>query len=174
MARLSLNTRKRRQRRKLFWNLVTTSVAFFFISLWLLIVKYKRSKPRIESSSSKIDRYLIMHRHVYESDIMSISQIRMTRTCFNKLCHMLETFGGLRPTRNMDIDEQVAIFLHIVAHNAKNRVMICRFHRSGETISRCFARVCNAVIRLHPHLLKKPEPVPDNSTDQRWKWFKVS
>nr|GEX89761.1 protein ALP1-like [Tanacetum cinerariifolium] len=72
----------------------------------------------------------------------------------------------------MDVDEQVAIFLHIVAHNAKNRVMICRFHRSGETISRCFARVCNAVIRLHPRLLKKPEPVCDNSTDQRWKLFK--
>ncbi|KAE8730112.1 TMV resistance protein N-like [Hibiscus syriacus] len=38
--------------------------------------------------------------------------------------------------------------------------------------SRHFARVCNAVICLHTRLLKKPEPVPDNSTDQRWKWFK--
>nr|GEX52627.1 hypothetical protein [Tanacetum cinerariifolium] len=172
MARLSLATRKLRQRRKVFWNLITTTIAFFLILIWVLILKYQRNKPRIGSSSSKIDRYLIMHRHVYGSDIMSISQIRMTRTCFSKLCHMLETFGGLRPTRNMDVDEQVAIFLHIVAHNAKNRVMICRFHRSTKTISRCFTRVCNAVIRLHPRLLKKPEPVSDNSTHQRWKWFK--
>nr|GFB50013.1 hypothetical protein [Tanacetum cinerariifolium] len=72
----------------------------------------------------------------------------------------------------MDVDEKVSIFLHIVSHNAKNRVMICRFHRSEETISRCFARDCNAVIRLHPHLLKKPKLVFDNSTDQTWKWFK--
>ncbi|CAI9287421.1 unnamed protein product [Lactuca saligna] len=72
----------------------------------------------------------------------------------------------------MDIDEQVAIFLHIIAHNVKNRVMIGRFQRSGETISKIVSRVCNAVIRLHPHLLKKPEPVTENSTDQRWKWFK--
>ncbi|GKB71890.1 ALP1-like protein [Tanacetum coccineum] len=50
--------------------------------------------------------------------------------------------------------------------------MICRFHCSGETISRCFARVCNAVIRLHPRLLEKLEPVPDNSMDQILKWFK--
>ncbi|CAI9267915.1 unnamed protein product [Lactuca saligna] len=85
---------------------------------------------------------------------------------------MLETLGGLKPTRNMEIDEQVAIFLHILAHNVKNRVIICRFHRSGETISTHFIRVCNAVIRLHTHLLKKPEPVPDKSTDQRLKWFK--
>ncbi|KAI3708695.1 hypothetical protein L2E82_38050 [Cichorium intybus] len=95
----------------------------------------------------------------------------MSRLCFTKLCVMLETFGGLKPTRNMDIDEQVAIFLHILAHNVKNRVIICRFRRSGETISRHFSRVCNAVIRLHSRLLKKPEPVLDDCTDHRWKWF---
>nr|XP_043625400.1 uncharacterized protein LOC122596816 [Erigeron canadensis] len=72
----------------------------------------------------------------------------------------------------MSVDEQVAIFLHMLAHNIKNRVIICNFYRSGETISRLFTRVCNAVIRLHSHLLKKPEPVLEDSTDQRWKWFK--
>ncbi|CAI9269445.1 unnamed protein product [Lactuca saligna] len=96
----------------------------------------------------------------------------MTRRCFTKLCDMLHTLGGLRTSRHMDINEQVAIFLHIIAHNVKNRVMIGRFQRSGETISKIVSRVCNAVIRLHPHLLKKPEPVTENSTDQRWKWFK--
>ncbi|KAJ9557160.1 hypothetical protein OSB04_011774 [Centaurea solstitialis] len=45
-------------------------------------------------------------------------------------------------------------------------------HRSGETISRLFTRVCNAVNRLHPHLLKKPEPTLEDSTDRRWKWLK--
>ncbi|PWA74366.1 myb/SANT-like domain, Harbinger transposase-derived nuclease domain protein [Artemisia annua] len=44
----------------------------------------------------------------------------------------------------MDIDEQVAIFVHIIAHNVKNQVMICRFYCSGETISRHFSRVWNA------------------------------
>ncbi|XP_021969506.1 uncharacterized protein LOC110864690 isoform X3 [Helianthus annuus] len=97
----------------------------------------------------------------------------MNRACFIKLCETLNTFGGLKPNRNMDIDEQVAIFLHIIAHNVKNRVMRCRFHRSGDTISRCVTRVCNAVIRLHTRLLKKPEPIPENSTEQRWKWFKT-
>nr|XP_043623696.1 protein ALP1-like [Erigeron canadensis] len=72
----------------------------------------------------------------------------------------------------MGIEEQVVIFLHMIAHNIKNRTMITNFHRSGETISRTFSRVCNAVIRLHSRLLKKPEPVLENSTDHRWKWFK--
>ena len=92
--------------------------------------------------------------------------------CSKKLWHMLETFGGLKRSKNMEIDEQVAMFLHVLAHNVKNRVIISRFRRSGETISRHFSRVCNATIRLHTRLLKKPEPVPANSIDQRWKWFK--
>ncbi|KAA0035868.1 retrotransposon protein [Cucumis melo var. makuwa] len=29
-----------------------------------------------------------------------------------------------------------------------------------------------AVIRLHEELLKKPQPVPNECTDQRWRWFK--
>ena len=73
----------------------------------------------------------------------------------------------------MGIDEQVVIFHHIIAHKVKNRVIACRFHRSGETISRIVRRVCSAVIRLHPHLFKKPEPVLEDSNDGRWKWFKV-
>ncbi|XP_052627174.1 uncharacterized protein LOC128133694 [Lactuca sativa] len=72
----------------------------------------------------------------------------------------------------MEIDEQVAIFLHILAHNVKNPVIICRFRRLEETISRHSIQVCNAIVRLHTHLLKKLELVPDNSSDQRWKWFK--
>lgn len=139
----------------------------------MLVLKYDMDKPHIRYSSRKIDRYSILHRYAYESDNMSISQVRMTRVCFIKLCNMLETLGGLKASRNMDIDELVAIFLHMIAHKVKNRVMVCRFHRSGETISRYFSRVCSAVIRLHLHLLKKPEHVPENSDDHRWKWFKV-
>nr|GEY13707.1 hypothetical protein [Tanacetum cinerariifolium] len=142
MARLSLATRKRKQKRQTlilaWWNQVTTIV------IW----------------------------YVYESDTMFISQIRMTQMCFVKLCNMLETLGGLKASKNMNIDDQVAIFLHIIAHNVKNRVMICRFYPSRETISRYFSRVCNAVIRLHSYFLKKPQPISEDSTDPRWKWFK--
>jgi len=177
MARLSLTSRKRKQQRKTliltWWNQLVTTVFLLILSLYMLIVKYVLDKPRIGYSSSKIDRYSILYRYVYESDTMAISQIRMTRSCFIKLCDMLKEFGELKSNRNMDIDEQLAIFLHIIAHNVKNRVIVCHFHRSGETISRCVHRVCSAVIRLHSRLLKRPEPIFENSTDQRWKWFKV-
>ena len=55
----------------------------------------------------------------------------------------------------------------------KNRVLKCQIARSGEIVSRQFHSVLNSVLKLHNILLRKPEPILENSTDERWKWFKV-
>ncbi|XP_061345239.1 protein ALP1-like [Gastrolobium bilobum] len=96
----------------------------------------------------------------------------MDRRSFIRLCELLKVVGGLEPTKHMSVEELVAIFLHILAHDVKNRIIKRQFLRSGETISRQFAKVLQAVLRCHTVLLKRPEPVPENSTDERWKWFK--
>ena len=104
---------------------------------------------------------------MHDNDESCISQIRMNRLDFFKLCDMLENIGGLKPTRNMATDEQVAMFLHIISHHLKNRVIRQNFQRSGETISRHFHHVLNAVIHLQDHLFRKPEPILTNSTNNR-------
>ncbi|KAG8478543.1 hypothetical protein CXB51_028307 [Gossypium anomalum] len=85
--------------------------------------------------------------------------------------HSLHTYRP-RSSRNMLVDEQVAMFLHIISHHLKNRVIKHHFNRSRETVSRSFHNVLNAVIRLQDVLFKKAEPITANSTDPRWKWFK--
>ncbi|KAF7824281.1 protein ALP1-like [Senna tora] len=47
-----------------------------------------------------------------------------------------------------------------------------RINRSAESISRTFNRVLTCMMRLQGELLKSPEPIPPDSTDGRWKWFK--
>ncbi|TYK07921.1 hypothetical protein E5676_scaffold265G00330 [Cucumis melo var. makuwa] len=83
----------------------------------------------------------------------------MDRRCFTILCTMLRTRGGLEATQYVDVKEMVVIFLHIVAHDVKNRVARRHCARSGETVSRHFNAVLNAVLRLHEILLKQPDPV---------------
>ncbi|XP_040362735.1 protein ALP1-like isoform X2 [Rosa chinensis] len=109
---------------------------------------------------------------VYASDVRCINSLRMDRHTFSILCSMLRTSGKLRDTRNVSVDEMVAMFLHILAHHEKNRIIQDRFLRSGETISRYFNVVLRAVLCLQGQLLKTPEPVPENSSDEKWKWFK--
>ncbi|MFQ6643337.1 hypothetical protein Gotur_017485 [Gossypium turneri] len=85
---------------------------------------------------------------------------------------MLQTLERLKSSRNMLVDEQVAMFLHIISLHLKNRVIKHHFNRSEETISRSFHNVLNIVIRLQDVLFKKAKPIIANSTDPRWKWFK--
>ncbi|XP_057788952.1 protein ALP1-like [Salvia miltiorrhiza] len=96
----------------------------------------------------------------------------MDRYTFRRLVNMLQTIGRLRATRNLTVDEQVAIFLYILAHHQKNRTMKTNFLRLGETISRYFNKVLSSVLRLQGHLLKVPSPVAEDSSDVKWKWFK--
>jgi hypothetical protein len=56
----------------------------------------------------------------------------------------------------MSVEELVAMFLHILAHHVKNRMIKRQFVRSGETINRNFINVLLAVLRCHKELLKQP------------------
>ena len=106
-------------------------------------------------------------------DVFCISQLRMDRRTLAILCELLRHDENIKKDGLVTLEEQVCIFLHILAHHAKNRTIVSRFYRSGETISRYFNSVLSAVLRLHQILFKKPDPVLENCTDNRWKMFKV-
>ncbi|KAI4351495.1 hypothetical protein L6164_005861 [Bauhinia variegata] len=84
----------------------------------------------------------------------------------------LENIGGLKPSNDFLVDEQVVMFLQILAHHVRNRVIEFEFGRSRKTISRYFYLVLNAMMWLHGELLKVPKPIGENSTNEKWKWFK--
>ncbi|XVE89435.1 hypothetical protein DITRI_Ditri19aG0201100 [Diplodiscus trichospermus] len=109
---------------------------------------------------------------IFESDVQSIDNCRMDRRAFTKLCHLLETQGRLKASKNMGTEEMVASSLHIIAHRTKNRVLKRQIVRFGETVSRQFHAVLKYVLRLQSLLFKKPEPIPEDSIDNRWRWFR--
>ncbi|KAG6506389.1 hypothetical protein ZIOFF_031712 [Zingiber officinale] len=96
----------------------------------------------------------------------------MDKRTLAKLCYLLTARGQLQGIRNMSISEFIIYFLHIIAYNVENRVLKRQTSRSGETVSRQFHLVFNSILRLHTILLEKLKPIPENHTDERWKWFK--
>ncbi|PPD82103.1 hypothetical protein GOBAR_DD20962 [Gossypium barbadense] len=176
MARLPLIAQ--RERRKRIGIALTIWLEICRIAIWFLFrmgasLSLQTYRPRIRSYT--LDFYAkrdYVKRLVYASDENCIEQVRMNRTAFFKLCEMLESIEGLKSSRNMLVDEQVAMFLHIISHHLKNRVIKHHFRRSGETVSRAFHSVLNVVIRLKDVLFKKPEPITVDSSDTMWKWFK--
>ncbi|XP_057435091.1 protein ALP1-like isoform X1 [Lotus japonicus] len=114
----------------------------------------------------------LLQRLINRDDVTCIDQLRMDIRSFNLLCALLRNEGKLKGDGLVTIEEQVAMFLHILAHHSKNRVIKFLFKRSGETISMYFNKVLNSVVRVHASLLRAPDPVLEDCLDERWKWFK--
>lgn len=84
------------------------------------------------------------------------AMFRMDKHVFHKLSDTLRQRGMLRDTSGVIIEEQLAIFLNIVGHNERNRVIQERFQHSGETISRHFNNVLKAIKSLSREFLQSP------------------
>lgn len=73
---------------------------------------------------------------------------RMNKDVFISFCKILVDRYGLVPTSGMSEYEEVGMFLMTVAHGTGNRLMQEMWNHSGETISRHFHSVLDAVCRM--------------------------
>ncbi|XP_063945568.1 protein ALP1-like isoform X2 [Daucus carota subsp. sativus] len=171
MARLPLSKRNSRRRKRIMlymvWLKMIASISWYF---QMIVVLGTRVALRPRYSIFKMERIHYVDRLVKQSDDMCIKNLRMDMKTFHKLCFTLESRGYIRDTKYMNVTEQVAVFLYILAHHEKMSVLSTNFQRSTETISRHVHMVLNGVLRLQE--FKPPEPIPNDSTDEKWKYFK--
>ncbi|KAL8475923.1 hypothetical protein ACS0TY_028544 [Phlomoides rotata] len=97
----------------------------------------------------------------------------MNRDIFNRFCYLLRHSGGLVDGRYVSVGEQVAIFLSVLSHHSKVRVVKFCFKRSSHTVHQHFHNILQVVLNLHGSLLASPTPVDDECTHPRWKHFKA-
>ena len=121
-------------------------------TLWLALNEERpRKKRRISSLSGDI----------WVKELLSSAgpryheNLRVDPKCFSILSDTFMRRSFLRRRRVLSIDEQLAMFL--LAHNVTNRVTTNRFNHSGETVSRYFREVLNAICKIYPEYIFIPE-----------------
>jgi hypothetical protein len=111
------------------------------------------------------------------NDVEAVQMLRMRTTPFYELVKRSRERGLLSDSIHTCVEEQVAMFLHVVGHNQKFRVMHNTFRRSIETISRYFNQVLYAIGELRQDMIKPPSgDLPSKIRySKRWyPYFKVS
>ncbi|XP_056684310.1 protein ALP1-like [Spinacia oleracea] len=175
MAPLQL-TNIRRRKKKQIELLITIMVVInvipimYYVLFMMGVILHKIERPRYSKSEKKRLRLKKLNTLIKYSDV--ICKSRVNRRTFGVICEMARDIGGLTESRNMSIEEIVAMFLFTLAHHIKNRTVGNIFFRSGESVSRNFHRCLLAILKLHDHLLKKPTPITEDCEDGRWKYFK--
>ncbi|XP_058208117.1 protein ALP1-like [Rhododendron vialii] len=175
MLRLNIKQVRRREEEEAVVALhAFTTAAMGIFRLYLFITSTtRRPEPRPELSPNP--NFYQMHvnninRLIRGNDTDCHDQLRVNRHTFLRLCFLVRGVG-LGDSRNVCLEERVAIFLWVLGHHTKQRRTKYDFWRSIETVSRHFNDVLLAVLRLYNMLLVTPEPVPPNYEDSRWSWF---
>ncbi|KAG8367418.1 hypothetical protein BUALT_Bualt16G0069800 [Buddleja alternifolia] len=159
---------------------IISEIRFFLLAFYWAYRRRYRGRCRFQrvrkfaySLTSTVPKQIEhMHDLISFTNDACKNNLRLDRNAFGRLCFLLQNVGGLVPTRNVQIPEQVAIFLSILAHHKKNMIVKFDFKRSGYTISKQFNLVLGALLKLYPILISTPEPVQEDSTNERWNWFK--
>ncbi|KAA0054851.1 retrotransposon protein [Cucumis melo var. makuwa] len=66
---------------------------------------------------------------IHDSDLVCCQSMQMDRRTFAILCHLLLTVSGLSSTEIVDVEEMVAMFLHVLTHDVKNCIIQREFVR---------------------------------------------
>ena len=143
-----------------------------------LVRKLRRRRlPRAPYVNHAAEKEHYINSILHESERLCVSQIRMKPISFHQLCHILIEGKHVCPTIHMSVTEQVLIFLHIIGHNVRFRVIGSQFHRSTETIYRYFKVALRGVLKLYRALIRLPsEDIPPKIRDSRrfYPYFKVN
>ncbi|KAI3458942.1 hypothetical protein Pfo_015605 [Paulownia fortunei] len=101
---------------------------------------------------------------------------RMEKHVFLRLAKELQQINLLNDSRELSVEEQLAIFLMTIGHDERNRMLQERFQHSGETISRHFNTVLKALMNFSMSVIVAPsfEQIPSyiSNNSKYWPHFK--
>ncbi|PKA59701.1 hypothetical protein AXF42_Ash011825 [Apostasia shenzhenica] len=114
------------------------------------------------------------------NNIRFFNEFRMPKVVFYDICHDLSDKYSLVLSRDICVEEVLAMTLKILGHGDSNRSVAERFQHSGETVSMYFKQCLKALIRMSLDIIRPIDPTfasisKEISSDDRYMpYFKVN
>ncbi|XP_065864617.1 protein ALP1-like [Euphorbia lathyris] len=145
------NRIRKRRRDSAFWDSMASLLGY--VSLYY--VTYLHKEPCMTSFQTG-EKWIqeILNGH----EKRCFNMFRMTQSTFQQLCMDLECKYDLFPSDRMSTLEKVGLFVWVLSKGASNRDVQERFQHSGETVSRIFKEVLDAMDGLSRDILKPRDP----------------
>ena len=130
------------------------SVLLVGVTLLRKLRRRCRQLPRAPYVNHAAEREEYINSILHGSEGHCVNQIRMKPIAFHHLCHTLTEGEHVHPTIHMSVTEQLFIFLYIIGHNVRFRVMGSRIYKSTETVHRYFKVVLRVILKLYRALIR--------------------
>ncbi|KAL5548297.1 hypothetical protein UlMin_003528 [Ulmus minor] len=86
-----------------------------------------------------------------------LEHIRMNRDCFHRLVTLFTMQNRLQETHTLTVQEQLMMFLTMVAHGDSNRRTLYEWKHSGETVSRYIDTISSHLVQLASRFIVPPD-----------------
>ncbi|CAN0906787.1 Protein ALP1-like [Linum grandiflorum] len=127
--------------------------------LLLLLLESKKNKKRMPCRTSMRQGHDWVRELLHDHPGRIYEQLQMDKHIFLNFCEELKAHG-LQPSKNITVEEQVAMFLMILAHSNSARDNAEQFQHSTATVSKYFRIVLHAINRFTKLVI-----VPPNLSD---------
>jgi hypothetical protein len=162
------------------------AAAHLLLSMMVVAIESRKRKHHSHTLIGQISYGLIedrdrsridyLNNKIWKNDVICVNMLRLNKVSFIHFCDLIRQRGLLQDTIHMCVEQQVTMFLHIIGHNVKNRVVITNFSRSGETVSQYFNKVLDAIGELCNNFIRPPSSttLTKISGNKQWDpYFKV-
>jgi hypothetical protein len=107
----------------------------------------------------------------HSTDTECMSMIKMKRAPFFELVKTFRDRSLVIDRDGVSIEEQVAMFLHVVGHNQWFRVVHHSFKRAIQTVHKHFHQVLYAVGELRNEMIKAPNTTTHLKFQDSHRWY---
>ena len=112
------------------------------------IVRKMRRRSRIPKHVSTFSGHERMCELIIGHEGLLLEHIRMNRDCFHQLYTLFTVQNRIHETHTLTVQEQLMLFLKMVAHKDSNKRSAYEWTHSGETIRRYFDVICSHLVEL--------------------------
>lgn len=117
-------------------------------------VRRKRNYlPRVKDNTSTLSGARYTLELLYGSNRQCIELMRMSRDAFVLLCNHFRQRAWIKDSKHVSVEEKIAMFLTIIAHNERFVVMKRRFQHSSQTVHKYFHEVLEAMMHFAKEMI---------------------
>ena len=89
--------------------------------------------------------YDYLNQKIWQIDVLCKNMLRFERAAFFNLCAIMRDRKFLEDSPHVSVEQQLAMFLHTIGHNLRNRVISANFCRSYNTTNIYFRKALHAM-----------------------------
>ncbi|KAJ9544803.1 hypothetical protein OSB04_024510 [Centaurea solstitialis] len=142
------------------------AILVIVVFLYLYYIRSMRLKRKRDNTSRLTGRQFT-NELLEGTDTQCIDLLRMNRVAFVQLSAHFKAKGWLTYSKHISVEEKMAIFLMIIGHNQRYRVVKNRFQHSTQTIHKFFHEVLDKMIEFAKEMVVptsfNPLDIPRNN-----------